>query len=267
MLKAMSANLPVLAHQAQKGDVFQCPKCGEPVTLKAGRIVTPHFAHASGSPCSWGAEESKEHRRAKILIAERFGGAGYEVDIEHVLLSGERRADVFLRNPQGDAVAVEIQKSSIQLEEIQERAFSYAAMGVAQFWLPLISSSDVERGTPFEGGYRIEKFHLRPFQKWVRGLAFGHDIWFLDAETEVAWKATVAPHQLFKEPRTIYTEGGGEDEVAGYHYPSKKWVELTLRGPFSLSHLRLVTWPRHKFSTKQSSWPACRVAGFSPAST
>lgn len=267
MLKAMSANLPVLANHAQKGDDFRCPKCGEPVTLKAGRIVMPHFAHASGSLCSWGAEESKEHRRAKILMAERFGRAGYEVDIEHVLPSGERRADVFLRNPRGDAVAIEIQRSSIALQEIEERASSYAAMDIAQFWLLLISSADVERGTPFEGGCRIEKFHLRPFQRWVRGLVFRHDIWFLDVEKEVAWKASVAPHQLFVEPRTVYTEGGGEEEVGGYHRPSKRWVELTLRGPFSLSGLQLVTWKRGTHKTRHNTWPACRVASFSPART
>lgn len=266
MLKAISENLPVLAHQARKGDSFKCPKCAELVTLKAGRIVTPHFAHESGSHCSWGAEESREHRRAKILIAEHFAGAGYEVDIEHVLPSGERRADVLLRNPQGDAIAVEIQKSSIQLEEIEKRAFSYAAMGVAQLWLPLISSLVVERGTPIEGGYRIEKFQLRPFQRWVRGLANGHDTWFMDAERAVAWKASVVPHLLFVEPRTIFTEGGGEDEVGGYHRRSRRWVELTLHGPFSLTQLRLVTWQRRTYATKQSSWPACRVAGFSPSS-
>jgi hypothetical protein len=41
------------AGQATAQDAFSCPRCGSSLILRAGLILSPHFAHRAGASCSW----------------------------------------------------------------------------------------------------------------------------------------------------------------------------------------------------------------------
>src|SRR5689334_13017651 len=52
-----------------------CPCCGAPVVLKAGRVLSAHFAHAAGGGCSHplAEPETAAHRAGKGMLAAWIG--------------------------------------------------------------------------------------------------------------------------------------------------------------------------------------------------
>ena len=53
--------------QAEKGRVYLCPGCGDPVIFKKGAVKVPHFSHRAGTGCT---QESIIHKTAKRLVQQ-----------------------------------------------------------------------------------------------------------------------------------------------------------------------------------------------------
>lgn len=109
---------------------FACPECHEPVHLKAGRIVTNHFAHYPGSTCTYGEGESERHVRMKQAVERLYGDA---VRLEVPMLP-DHRADAVV--DLGDwAFVVECQASPLGADEMIGRTLDYNALGFPVLWL------------------------------------------------------------------------------------------------------------------------------------
>jgi hypothetical protein len=100
-----------------------CPNCGEEVIGKYGQIVAPHWAHRADRECdAWGEHEGPWHLGWKALVVE----AQCEVTMKRVIdgVEHHHRADVV-----GDrGVVIELQHSSISVEDIQARESFYGRM-------------------------------------------------------------------------------------------------------------------------------------------
>lgn len=115
---------------------FTCPDptCRQPMTLKQGSERVHHFAHQSASTCAYGAAESEEHMRAKLGI---LNGLLDHPDCTNIALErylGTVRPDVSLRI-RGVPVAIEVQRSNIELDLIRHRMAEYTRKGIYVLWV------------------------------------------------------------------------------------------------------------------------------------
>lgn len=232
-----------------------CPRCRQPVVLKRGRVVVAHFAHKPPVYCEWGAGETLQHMEAKQLIYDELRRRGVRVELEYVI--EDRRADVMAWNRRGLPIAVELQHTSIGVEELETRAFSYARLGVCQIWIPFLRPDSFDDptdryaflssdGEETEGVYRV-----RDYEKWIHGLGWGCGMWVYDSDKKIFRNASFTPADRWIEA----TDWGG-----GFYKNYKKRRNLELSRAHQFSELNIKPFTRAEFSTHQFNWPGGSVA-------
>lgn len=259
----------VASRDGEKGRDYRCqnPDCLGEMILKPGRLVSAHFAHKVASGCEWAKGETQEHMEAKHDLAAALAARGYTAEVEFCVevLPGDRRADVMLWNAEGKRIAVELQHTPIGLPEIERRAFSYAEAGIAQIWIPFLRPDAMKNAVAREGGEAgdlfVSQFSPRPFELWAYGFAF-NELWFYDSNRKNLWRGRLDEHKLWMPGGEWPVEGGDTESTRGYHYPSKRWRDLTLWGPYSVDKLQLRLRLRDRWTSGPYNWPACEFARF-----
>lgn len=145
MLVAMLQGRRVEAQDATRDAGHTCPACDEPVVLRAGRIVTAHFAHRPGSDCTHGEGETPEHLAMKYA-ARSWMPPDFTVELEVPVVPG-RRADVLVTTPRGNRFVIEMQASAIPHEEMYRRTADYRRAGLPVLWVFHLSRLGTVRGT------------------------------------------------------------------------------------------------------------------------
>ena len=133
-------------NDARQADL-RCPECNGVVIFKKCSVCRDHFAHTRESNCNYGSGESSEHIECKIAIyndlklffQEEYDTPGAVVELEYKHPNSGpkgKRADVFLRlpNKQG-SMAVEVQKSDITVDTINERTQYWNSLGISVWWI------------------------------------------------------------------------------------------------------------------------------------
>lgn len=170
MMSARNRYGDVLAFEVEPKDgPFFCPACGAEVILKRGRKVIAHFAHVVRTNCAY-AGESEEHKRTKMEIYEALirtlgvTSVRMEYDLQDV------QADVFCVI-RGEKVAIEVQISKIERDEIDRRTDAYARKDISVLWMPLLSTKVLDyRYAPKDWErYLHELYHERVYY-WEKGL-------------------------------------------------------------------------------------------------
>jgi competence protein CoiA len=205
---------------------------------------------------------------AKKLVRDALVTRGLRAEVEYIVsvLPGDRRADVMLWSSAGAMLAIELQHTSIGLEEIEARAFSYARAGIAQIWIPFLSSSVLDAAEP--RGPRsmfVERYSPRPFEKWVHGLNGKDGMWMYSPGNQNFWWAHLAGHQIYVEESSWFEQGGEEKSAGGYYRWSKRYRELTLTGPHSIDELKINVKNRAASSLGGHNWPSGRLGLLVPA--
>src|SRR5690625_4670985 len=100
MLQARTSNhaFITLAHlttaeieEHREQNRFYCPICQEPVMIKAGIKVIPHFAHYAKTDCpSYRGGEGPYHERGKLLLYEWLKAQNIHVELEVYLKDIQR---------------------------------------------------------------------------------------------------------------------------------------------------------------------------------
>lgn len=117
---------------------MHCPACHKPVIFKAGKKMTPHFAHKINEACLSHSEgETKEHLAGKRQLLAHFREAlgAKNVRLEAVLPTINQRADVLVRAPTGKIIALEYQCSPLSLEHLISRTQGYLGQKMQVVWL------------------------------------------------------------------------------------------------------------------------------------
>ncbi|WP_318246931.1 competence protein CoiA [Halobacillus litoralis] len=118
-----------------KGRAYFCPACREPVRIRSGLKVIPHFAHLPDSRCpSIKGGESEEHEAGKWLIYQWLVNQGYQVELEAYLPSIQQQPDVYISGSRRP-IAVEYQCSKISVTEIRKRTKGYVDHGIFPLWI------------------------------------------------------------------------------------------------------------------------------------
>lgn len=110
---------------------YRCPGCKEPVRLKAGSIVRPHFSHVRLKDCHYHSEnESQQHLHLKAALYQWLTKTE-TASLEHHLPALHQIADLFVN----DQLALEVQCSSLSVAAIQKRTAGYREAGLQVRWL------------------------------------------------------------------------------------------------------------------------------------
>jgi hypothetical protein len=212
----------VEAADAERGPTYVCSRCKGIVILKQPRKIIYHFAHKPPTDCTWARGETRAHLEAKKLFRDALVTRGLRAELEYIVsaLPGDRRADVMVWSSAGAMLAVELQHTSIGLKEIEARAFCYARAGMAQIWIPFLSSTALDAAEP--RGPRsvfVERYSPRPFEKWVHGLNGKDGMSMYSPAYQKFWRAHLAGHQIYVEESSWFEQGGeersAEDTIAG----------------------------------------------------
>lgn len=175
-------------HAARGGDYF-CPECTEAVVSKKGKIVVHHFAHKTEG-CQYGRGETDLHRRAKTSIWNAIKSESSE----EVLLPGQNgpvrtgleiplrvqpggkckrsrlRPDVLAKLPSmSRPAAIEVQASSLTLDDIVDRTIGYEELGVAVLWC--IATGAIPRND------EIRRFPA--WESWIHAYGFSSALYWL----------------------------------------------------------------------------------------
>ena len=263
MLVALHQDVRVDALGAAKGHQYFCPNCRAEVTLKQGRIVIHHFAHKPPTNCTWAKGETRAHLMAKVAIRDAFRTNGYQADYEVEVLSGggDRRADVLITCPAGQRVAIEIQHTPILFDAIERRTKGYMAAHVPVAWIGILSPIMKSDAVTITGGLKIEKYAIRPWEKWAHAFCF-KELWYVDPEDQTLWKGVFSDYLIEVQSSSWYNEYGEEQSAGGYSRVSKKWKTLTLSGPLPLGSAKIAVKSRKPWSSKVFSLPGGQFAHF-----
>ncbi len=247
---------------APKGPEYVCPSCHAAIVLRKGAIRVPHFAHKPPTDCSWAAGETAEHREAKIAVRNAFRLRGFlaEFEVEVLSIAGDRRADVLVTSPDGLACwGIEIQHSPLLYPAIEARTRGYMAAQIPVLWMGILSEKMRAAAEPAAGGLKIDRYSIRPWEKWASALNFG-ELWYVDASTGSLWQGTFGDYLIHREATSWYETGGVEQSTSGYSRRSKRWRTLLLKGPFSISQLWLAKKWRRQWSSSAFALPEGHIA-------
>ncbi len=174
---------------------FCCPECQEEVILKKGQIKAHHFAHKPPITCQYGAGESQKHFTTKQAIYEALEKHQNckHCDLERVLKGV--RPDISLRI-NNIPVAIEIQKSTIDINEIMRRTLCYTQLGIYLIWI--MPENEPSKLKTISDGQKII-YRLREWQKYLQNMYYGRLYYWQEG-------AVVSPLHL--SPYRHYVESG-----------------------------------------------------------
>ncbi len=173
---------------------FYCPECDDEVILKKGKIKADHFAHKPPVTCKYGTGESQVHWKAKKEIYEAlaYHPLCKKCDVERRLEGVRPDVSLYIRDI---PVAIEIQNSSIEINEIERRACCYFKLGVNLLWV--IPEREPKDYIDTDDG---KKLIHRPkeWQKYLHAMYFGK-LYFWQEEAFVS-PVHMEPYKYYVEP-------------------------------------------------------------------
>ena len=159
---------------ADKGPTYHCPKCKDVVVLEKRRIITHHFPLKLPVICRWAKGETREQLKVKQLFKEVFFRRGLlRVEVEHEIpsLLGDRRADVVNWSPKVQRFALELQRTSIDYDSLENRTRNYIHSEVKVIWVPFKRPRFCNKAIKLEpndaGEILIKKFSHVFWKNWM----------------------------------------------------------------------------------------------------
>jgi competence protein CoiA len=205
-----TTNTKVTARGVTKSEgPFLCPKCIKELNLRKGQIKIHHFAHKPPVTCNYGHGESEAHRKAKWAVYSALNQRSDVSECELEKNHGEVISDIYV-NIRGARIAIELQISTLTIDEIISRTKKYHANGIAVLWLPLFSD-DLGK----------EKYSPKAWEKWLHATYFGRVYYWLADLTVIP--VHFDEYKIYIEESSWYSEYGEEQNAGGYERTSKRW--------------------------------------------
>lgn len=135
---------------------FSCPTCNNPVIVKAGPQMIPHFAHRSKSSCP--AHEGGEgvyHEKGKLVLYQWLKHQRLDVQLEVYLPEIRQRPDILIRL-NNKTIAIEYQCARVPVEQINKRNEGYHSLGITPIWI--LGARHLERRN--QSYLKIDQFQL-----------------------------------------------------------------------------------------------------------
>ncbi|MFC0524765.1 competence protein CoiA [Pontibacillus salicampi] len=127
--------LPRRSIDLLRSTLFFCPVCEQPLVIKAGSTMVPHFAHRRGAFCTESlGGEGPYHEQGKIQLYQWLKKQGYSVELEVYLPQLQQRTDLLL-TLNGRRIAIEYQCCRISPEIMLARTKGYKNAGITPLWI------------------------------------------------------------------------------------------------------------------------------------
>ncbi len=195
--------------ESKSNKPFACPECSDEVILKKGSIKCHHFSHKPPYDCEFGAGESEQHRKCKIELYNLLKSSSAVSDCEMEKGLGSVRPDIFFKTL-NISIAIEVQISSLSLEDIIYRTIEYGVKGIHLLWLPIFSDRLLDK-----------RYSPKIWEKWLHTTYFGR-VYYWHSELKVV-PVHFDEHQLYVEERSWFESGGNEVSAGGYYKKSKRF--------------------------------------------
>ena len=209
------SNSRCLAWETEKSQgPFSCPECKGDVILKKGRVREHHFAHRPPFTCQYGSGESEIHYRAKreLFTALSAHPRCNKCELERSLKGVRPDISLYIKTHR---VAIEIQRSSVTVEDIIRKAEVYNKLGIYLLYL------FPESGPEITWRENEEEYICRPnqWEKFLHSMFFGRVYYWVGG-------LHVRPYHfsefdIWVEEKEWYDEDGSENFGGGYHKKSK----------------------------------------------
>ncbi|OGP68524.1 MAG: hypothetical protein A2031_06420 [Deltaproteobacteria bacterium RBG_19FT_COMBO_43_11] len=173
---------------------FFCPACGDEVILKKGGKREHHFAHKPPFDCIYSSGESQKHYKVKRLIYTALSKHDncHKCDIERPLDGVRPDISLYIgKTP----VAIEIQKSNIDLNDILRRTKQYTKLGIHLLW---VSPDNMPNSLSFVEDEDIYIWRPKEWQKFLHAMYFGR-IYFWQHDAFVM-PIHLNQYEYYKEP-------------------------------------------------------------------
>lgn len=249
------SNKRCIAWETEKDEgPFSCPECKKEVVLKKGRIREHYYSHKQPGNCSYGAGESQIHYRCKKEIYQAFsshhGCSAFEIEKP---LNGVR-PDVFAVIA-SVKVAIEVQKSTISIDDIERKSLRYRSLGIYPLWI-------IPNGSPgliWHQGQKERVYRIKEWEKYLHAMYYGRLYY---------WKGGLSvslyhfdKFRVWVESKEWFDNEDGEyREEGGYHRDTrslKRPLEFSKRMLNIAEDFSPVT--RQKFNSKKWSIPECNI--------
>lgn len=119
---------------ARRNKRFYCPICKEPVIVKAGTKVVPHFAHRSKTSCLYSGGEGPYHEKGKLILYHWLKSQRLNVKLEPYLSDINQIPDISLKLRNRN-IAIEFQCTNTDIELIQQRNIGYRKKRIIPIWI------------------------------------------------------------------------------------------------------------------------------------
>lgn len=246
-------NVGCLAWETNKRQgPFHCPECNGEVILKKGIIREHHFAHRPPFTCQYGSGESQLHYQAKRELYLNFFRHDLcsEVQIERKFHGV--RPDLFLlinKIP----VAIEIQRSSIPIDEIFRKAEMYDWFGINLLYLFPNYRPDIK----FH--YKENKYYCRPnqWEQFIHSMYFGKVYYWQRGLNVSAYH--FSEFQTYVEPTFWYEHG--EEQTGGDYYRTAKVMKTPNECPIGDLNLVNAFEAKKRMQKNLTKWvvPSCKI--------
>lgn len=140
---ALHDGTEVIPNQVQKGNLLECPKCGDQLKIRdshrrKGSFVARHFYHAAEEETDCGGE-SPPHLRMKSIAYSKLTTEYPDATIGLEQQLGDRRADILVefpqpRFPEGRGIGVEVQHKH-EDKDVDAVTAEYLAAEYSVLWL------------------------------------------------------------------------------------------------------------------------------------
>lgn len=223
---------------------FICPTCGNEVILHKGNIREHHFSHKPPVTCPQAVGETMQHMRAKLAIYDALSLEPSITNLDIEKSFGSSIADVYAKI-RGEAVAVEIQRSTLSVNDIVARTEKYQKLGIAVLWIGL------PRPEIF-----TNKYNPQAWERWCHAAYYGRVYYWQDGQC--IRPVHFGPYRVYVEERTYYDASGDEMVGGGYHRISRRYRTPEYGQPVLIAQLFHST-ERNAFTSETIYVPHCRL--------
>lgn len=250
--KTQERNLAWLTHKSQ--GPFFCLGCKAEVILKKGEVREHHFAHKPPVDCIDGSAESQLHLRAKREIYSALVNHPYcsKCELEHRLKKTVPDISLYINEK---PVAIEIQRTTIDIDDILRRTAEYAKLGIYLLWIIPLKEPEAK----WHEGEEAFVYRIKEWERYLHAMYYGR-LYFWQEE------AFVIPYhfgafEIRVEESQWYDEYGQEQYAEGYSYTAKS-LKLPIRYPERKLHIAEdfgAEERKRPFNTEKWSIPICKL--------
>ena len=213
--------IKVLARDSERTHApFLCPSCRREVILRKGQIKVHNFAHKPPVTCTRGQGMSEQHYQVQLAIFDALSQEGNVTELEMERDFGSSIPDVFARIS-GTPVAIEIQRSSLSVNDIRARTQNYHQLGISVLWIGLQNPN-----------LATSKYNPSAWERWCHATYYGRVYYW---EQSQVLKVVHFDQYQIQVPHSTWYQDGSEQSAGGYEKRSKRWCTPRLGVPVLIS--------------------------------